>query len=307
MVPLDSRNESQPGTPDPRARISKRQFDRLLSEWRRRLHEFDGPPGAMSMLAVDDEYDDSDLTSPREADAKQQQSGVMQLCLADQLLPPGTAWLPPSYHGTLGAPETPRRVANMYNLQADTPPEKPLFTAPAPDAVVIGCKFKDRPQTPPPATPRPEAVRGITATPTTRTPHRGDQWAMETPSPERMYVQSGHWPSQQHHCMDPPLWPQQQFFAPVLLPRLDEAAAAERSPAAPDASDPASLQHFFMQSVLTPGGPLASPFFGPDLTGDSSWGVPYAEPPMWRMPSTASSDPGSWPTDAWFAGSTASA
>lgn len=47
-VPHNRRNSSQPTTPDPRARVSKRQFDRALGDWRRRLHEFDafprGPP-----------------------------------------------------------------------------------------------------------------------------------------------------------------------------------------------------------------------------------------------------------------------
>jgi len=38
------RHSSQPGTPDPRARVSKRQFDRALGDWRRRLHEFDAVP-----------------------------------------------------------------------------------------------------------------------------------------------------------------------------------------------------------------------------------------------------------------------
>merc|ERR1719408_1192308 len=38
------RTPSQPSTPDPRARVSKRQFDRALGDWRRRLHEFDAVP-----------------------------------------------------------------------------------------------------------------------------------------------------------------------------------------------------------------------------------------------------------------------
>jgi len=53
-VPHHSRTRSQPGTPDPRARVSKRQFDRDLGEWRRRLHEFDavprGPPRSCAEL-----------------------------------------------------------------------------------------------------------------------------------------------------------------------------------------------------------------------------------------------------------------
>mmetsp|Transcript_92867 Transcript_92867/g.160776 ORF Transcript_92867/g.160776 Transcript_92867/m.160776 type:complete len:421 (+) Transcript_92867:85-1347(+) len=43
-VPYSERRASQPSTPDPRARVSKRQFDRLLGDWRRRLHEFDSVP-----------------------------------------------------------------------------------------------------------------------------------------------------------------------------------------------------------------------------------------------------------------------
>lgn len=43
-VPLHRRTPDQPGTPDPRARVSKRQFDRALGDWRRRLHEFDLVP-----------------------------------------------------------------------------------------------------------------------------------------------------------------------------------------------------------------------------------------------------------------------
>eukprot|EP00927_Polykrikos_kofoidii_P058497 TRINITY_DN5304_c0_g1_i1.p1 TRINITY_DN5304_c0_g1~~TRINITY_DN5304_c0_g1_i1.p1 ORF type:complete len:580 (-),score=111.00 TRINITY_DN5304_c0_g1_i1:55-1794(-) len=44
-VPRACRTSSQPTTPDPRARVSKRTFDRSLGEWRRRLHEFDATPG----------------------------------------------------------------------------------------------------------------------------------------------------------------------------------------------------------------------------------------------------------------------
>jgi len=40
-VPPDRRTPTRPQTPDPTASVSKRQFDRQLSEWRRRLHEYD--------------------------------------------------------------------------------------------------------------------------------------------------------------------------------------------------------------------------------------------------------------------------
>eukprot|EP00930_Biecheleria_cincta_P014851 TRINITY_DN125_c0_g2_i1.p1 TRINITY_DN125_c0_g2~~TRINITY_DN125_c0_g2_i1.p1 ORF type:complete len:516 (+),score=95.39 TRINITY_DN125_c0_g2_i1:73-1548(+) len=40
-VPLEQRDLAQPSTPNPKDRVSKRQFDRALGDWRRRLHEFD--------------------------------------------------------------------------------------------------------------------------------------------------------------------------------------------------------------------------------------------------------------------------
>lgn len=43
-MPKANRSPSQPLTPDPRARVSKRQFDRALGEWRRRLHDYDSSP-----------------------------------------------------------------------------------------------------------------------------------------------------------------------------------------------------------------------------------------------------------------------
>merc|ERR1719284_89837 len=50
-VPPEKRAGNHPKTPDPKARISKRAFDRQLSNWRRRLHDFDlhvdGAPQAL--------------------------------------------------------------------------------------------------------------------------------------------------------------------------------------------------------------------------------------------------------------------
>jgi len=43
FVPKERRTPTRPRTPDPSARVSKRQFDRQLSEWRRLLHEYDDP------------------------------------------------------------------------------------------------------------------------------------------------------------------------------------------------------------------------------------------------------------------------
>lgn len=42
-VQKEERTPSRPCTPDPAAPLSKRQFDRLLSEWRRQLHEYEDP------------------------------------------------------------------------------------------------------------------------------------------------------------------------------------------------------------------------------------------------------------------------
>ncbi|CAE8635488.1 unnamed protein product [Polarella glacialis] len=44
-VPAEIRDPAQPGTPNPKDRVSKRQFDRSLGDWRRRLHEFDAEMG----------------------------------------------------------------------------------------------------------------------------------------------------------------------------------------------------------------------------------------------------------------------
>lgn len=41
-IPKEKRSPHQPRTPDPWASVSKRQFDRQLSDWRRQLHEYDG-------------------------------------------------------------------------------------------------------------------------------------------------------------------------------------------------------------------------------------------------------------------------
>merc|ERR1719171_1897377 len=51
-IPVESRGKSQPSTPDPYERVSKRQFDRALGAWRRQLHDFDVPgqwPGAATL------------------------------------------------------------------------------------------------------------------------------------------------------------------------------------------------------------------------------------------------------------------
>jgi hypothetical protein len=53
-VPKERRTASRPQTPDPKApSISKRQFDRQLSEWRRRLHEYDDPEEERTLSQYD--------------------------------------------------------------------------------------------------------------------------------------------------------------------------------------------------------------------------------------------------------------
>ncbi|CAJ1434746.1 unnamed protein product, partial [Effrenium voratum] len=44
-VPVEERQLNHPSTPNPQDRVSKRQFDRHLGEWRRKLHEFDAEHG----------------------------------------------------------------------------------------------------------------------------------------------------------------------------------------------------------------------------------------------------------------------
>lgn len=67
-VPQHRRNASQPGTPDPRARVSKRQFDRALGDWRRRLHEFDAVPrSAPRQAEFEDQWSSSGQQSAKDA------------------------------------------------------------------------------------------------------------------------------------------------------------------------------------------------------------------------------------------------
>lgn len=54
-VPVEAREPNHPGTPDGTKRVSKRQFDRELSEWKRKLH----------LLADQESTDTSAATQPR--------------------------------------------------------------------------------------------------------------------------------------------------------------------------------------------------------------------------------------------------
>lgn len=81
-VPREEREAQHPRTPDPRARISKRQFDRTLSAWRCRLHEYDvprlaGSEGADGIGKLDVQID-GDVTplARRSSNCREEQSGT---------------------------------------------------------------------------------------------------------------------------------------------------------------------------------------------------------------------------------------
>lgn len=67
-VPVEQRDPTHPRTPDPRQRVSKRQFDRNLGEWRKKLHEFDAKPWAVACAPPVPSADDPSPTdSPSRA------------------------------------------------------------------------------------------------------------------------------------------------------------------------------------------------------------------------------------------------
>lgn len=80
-VPAHERSDSHPRTPDPDERVSKRQFDRSLSSWRRRLHEYGVNNGGVP-------------TSRRasEPELATEETCIVPICLADAL---AAADLPP--------------------------------------------------------------------------------------------------------------------------------------------------------------------------------------------------------------------
>ena len=53
QVPVEERGPLHPQTPDSGVRCSKREFDRVLADWRRRLHEFD-EAGSVFQLRLSD-------------------------------------------------------------------------------------------------------------------------------------------------------------------------------------------------------------------------------------------------------------
>eukprot|EP00929_Paragymnodinium_shiwhaense_P041987 TRINITY_DN21806_c0_g1_i1.p1 TRINITY_DN21806_c0_g1~~TRINITY_DN21806_c0_g1_i1.p1 ORF type:complete len:317 (-),score=35.05 TRINITY_DN21806_c0_g1_i1:243-1193(-) len=68
LVPKEQRRPSRPNTPDPRAAVSKRMFDRQLSEWRRELHKYEDPdkpsPDEESEHAESEASDDEEACAP---------------------------------------------------------------------------------------------------------------------------------------------------------------------------------------------------------------------------------------------------
>lgn len=106
-VPCEHRDPSHPSTPDPRDRISKRQFDRTLSKWRCRLHEYDVPRTLLETSRIDAENTPShrhmkpndalDTTATRAPSefSEQRSDGIVSLRLAEALGAPATPQVGP--------------------------------------------------------------------------------------------------------------------------------------------------------------------------------------------------------------------
>lgn len=113
-VAREGRDASHPSTPDPRARISKRQFDRTLSAWRCRLHEYDVPRAAAEGSRGDADItplsrrtsqvgDDLDSELPDQRISRcfprsSEDGGIVPLRLADALRTPVTPQLSACHH-----------------------------------------------------------------------------------------------------------------------------------------------------------------------------------------------------------------
>jgi len=88
-VPKELRDASEPRTPEPRARVSKRQFDRDLGKWRRALHEWDSNQRRANGGALEDQAAEETGTGRGTPDVRTrdaEETGVVQLRLADELL-----------------------------------------------------------------------------------------------------------------------------------------------------------------------------------------------------------------------------
>ncbi|CAE7195352.1 Slbp [Symbiodinium microadriaticum] len=131
-VPVDQRGPAHPMTPNPRDRVSKRQFDRSLGDWRRKLHEFDAEMGFVSDNPLELR---STSTSSSEGPV---QPGAMPpslpACNGSTLQPPTR---PPSF--------LPMRGESQATPAAANPSSAPQVTSGAAQVLV--------PQHPPPSQP----------------------------------------------------------------------------------------------------------------------------------------------------------
>lgn len=130
-VPRESRTASQPSTPDPYERISKRQFDHLLSAWRRKLHDFDedrslGMPSRAVVPALSLTQHLGLGTPVKRSDKERPKEEVMPLSLADHLAEHleqestslWSSW-PPTYLGdSFGLPTLSKRPSSERSTSA---------------------------------------------------------------------------------------------------------------------------------------------------------------------------------------------
>ncbi|CAE7246141.1 PGIC1-A [Symbiodinium sp. CCMP2592] len=135
-VPVDQRGPAHPMTPNPRDRVSKRQFDRSLGDWRRKLHEFDAEMGFVSDNPLELR---SNSTSSSEGPV---QPGAMPpslpTCNGSSLQPPTR---PPSFLPMRGESQ----ASSLLAPAGAAPSSAPQATSGAPQVLV--------PQHPPPSQP----------------------------------------------------------------------------------------------------------------------------------------------------------
>jgi len=78
-VPKEQRTPTCPRTPDPLACVSKRQFDRQLSGWRRQLHEYDDPDAPTAAEGMIDSGSSASSTEGRHEGIAPQPTGPFTL------------------------------------------------------------------------------------------------------------------------------------------------------------------------------------------------------------------------------------
>jgi len=135
-IPRESRTASHPSTPDPYERISKRQFDHLLSAWRRKLHDYDeeqpSAPASRANLPALSLSEHLGLES--EEKEKCPKPEVMSLSLADHLAehlePESTSsaadslfssWPPSYFSDSFGFPGLSREPFSERSTSASEP------------------------------------------------------------------------------------------------------------------------------------------------------------------------------------------